>query len=67
MNAKAQAVLMSYIRGAAVAVTALYLNGQTNPKALAAAALAAVAGPALKALDPKATEFGIGSSKLPQK
>ena len=61
MNAKAQAVLMSYFRGAAVAVTALYLNGQTNPKALAAAALAAIAGPALKALDPRSPEFGIGS------
>lgn len=61
MNAKAQAVLMSYFRAAAVAVLAMYMNGNTNPKALAAAALAAIAGPALKALDPKSPEFGIGS------
>lgn len=67
MNAKAQAVLMSYFRAAAVAVLAMYMNGQTNPKSLAAAALAAIAGPALKALDPKSPEFGIGCNKTPQK
>ena len=63
MNAKAQAILMSYFRAAAVAVLAMYMNGNTNPKALVASALAAVAGPALKALDPKSPEFGIGAPK----
>jgi len=42
-------------------VTALYLAGETSPQALLSAAVAAVAGPVLKALDPKATEFGKGS------
>jgi hypothetical protein len=40
---------------------ALYLAGETSPKALFAAAVAATAGPILKALDPKAAEFGRGS------
>jgi hypothetical protein len=42
-------------------VVALYLAGETNPKNLGMAAIAAVAGPILKALDPKSTQFGIGS------
>lgn len=63
MNAKAQAVLMSYFRAAAAVVIAMYLNGNTNPKALVIAALSAVAGPALKALDKHSPEFGLGSPK----
>ena len=50
---------MSYFRAAMATVIAMYLAGNTNPKALAAAGLAAVAGPLLKALDPKAKEFGV--------
>jgi hypothetical protein len=37
------------------------MTGETNPKTLAAAALAGVAGPVLKWLDPSATDFGRGS------
>jgi len=55
---KAQAILSTYLRAAVASVIALYLAGITDPKALASAALAAVAGPVLKALDPKAAEFG---------
>jgi len=55
---KAQAILSTYLRAAVASVIALYLAGVTDPKALASAALAAVAGPVLKALDPKSTEFG---------
>ena len=61
MDKKLQAVLATYLRAAIAAVIALYLAGETDPKALAAAAVAAVAGPVLKWLDPKATEFGRGS------
>jgi hypothetical protein len=61
MNAKTKAVLATYLRAAVAAVIALYLAGETDPKKLGYAALAAVAGPVLKALDPKATEFGRGS------
>jgi hypothetical protein len=41
---------------------ALYLAGETDPKKLGYAALAAVAAPAMKALDRSAKEFGLGSS-----
>jgi len=58
---KVKAVALTYLRAAVAAVIALFLAGVTDPKDLALAALAAVAGPILKALDPKATEFGIGS------
>jgi hypothetical protein len=52
---------LSWFRAAAAAVVAVYMTGETNPKTLAAAALAGVAGPILKWLDPSATEFGRGS------
>ena len=58
---KLVAIASTYFRAAFAAVTALYLAGETSPQALLSAAVAAVAGPVLKALDPKATEFGKGS------
>lgn len=61
MNAKTQAVLATYLRAAVAAVIALYLAGETDPKKLGTAAIAAIAGPVLKWLDPKAAEFGRGS------
>jgi len=60
---KLKAIVATYLRAAVASVIALYLAGVTDPKALLSAALAAVAGPVLKALDPKATEFGKGSAK----
>jgi hypothetical protein len=39
------------------------MTGETNPKTLAAAALAGVAGPVLKWLDPSAVDFGRGSKE----
>jgi len=61
MNKKAKSIALSYFRAAFASAIAVYLAGNTNPKALLAAAIAAVAGPALKALDPNSSEFGIGS------
>ena len=60
-NKKLEAIAVTYIRAGIAAVLALYLAGETDPKKLATAAVAAVAGPVLKALDPKASEFGRGS------
>lgn len=60
---KLKAIAATYLRAAVASVIALYLAGVTDPKALLSAALAAVAGPVLKALDPKATEFGKSSAK----
>jgi uncharacterized membrane protein YgaE (UPF0421/DUF939 family) len=58
---KLKAVAATYLRAGIAAIIALYLAGVTDPKALATAGLAAIAGPVLKALDPKAAEFGRGS------
>jgi hypothetical protein len=55
---KLKAIVATYLRAAVASVIALYLAGVTDPKALLSAAVAAVAGPVLKALDPNATEFG---------
>jgi hypothetical protein len=52
---------LTWFRAAAAAVVAIYMTGETNPKTLAAAALAGVAGPVLKWLDPSAADFGRGS------
>jgi hypothetical protein len=60
-KAKVEAIVGSYLRGALTAVIALYLAGETNVKTLVMAAVAAVAAPALKALDPSAKDFGKGS------
>jgi hypothetical protein len=55
---KLQAIAGTYLRAAVASVIALYLAGVSDPKALLSAAVAAVAGPLLKALDPNAPEFG---------
>ena len=60
---KLDAIASTYLRAAIASVIALYLAGVTDPKALLSAALAAVAGPLLKALDPNSTDFGKNSSK----
>ena len=52
---------LTWFRAAASAAIALYLAGETDLKTLGAAALAGLAGPLLKWLDPLATEFGRGS------
>jgi hypothetical protein len=57
---KMKAIAVTYLRAGIAATLALYLAGETDLKTLAMAAVAAVAGPVLKALDPKATEFGRG-------
>jgi hypothetical protein len=59
---KFEAVLKTYLRAAVASILALYLASPDQPlKNYFAAGLAAVAGPLLKALDPKAKEFGKGT------
>jgi hypothetical protein len=55
---KLKAMAATYLRAGIASIIALYLAGVTDPKALATAGIAAIAGPVLKALDPKAAEFG---------
>ena len=61
MDKKMKAMAATYLRAGIASVIALWLAGVTDPKALAMAGIAAIAGPLLKALDPKNTEFGRGS------
>ena len=56
---KTIAVAQSWLRASAAAVLALYLSGITDPKILANAFLAGLAGPALKALQPSEKQFGL--------
>lgn len=63
MNKQLQAAAASYARTAVAAALAVYMTGNTDVKALATAALAAVAGPLLRALNPKDASFGLTSSK----
>jgi len=59
---KLEAIAMTYLRAGAAAVAALYLADPNRPlKEYLAAGIAAVAGPLLKAVDPRATEFGRGA------
>ena len=60
MQEQIKAIALSYGRAAAAAVAALYMAGVTDPRTLANAFIAALIGPALKALDPKSKEFGVG-------
>jgi hypothetical protein len=58
---KLEAMAMTYLRAGAAAVAALYLVDPNRPlKEYLAVGIAAVAGPLLKAIDPKASEFGRG-------
>ena len=58
---KLKAMAATYLRAGIASIIALYLAGVTDPKALATAGIAAIAGPLLKAVDPKNAEFGRGS------
>jgi hypothetical protein len=55
------AVGSSYFRAANAGVLAMLLAGITDPKILVNGFLAGFIGPILKAVDPKAVEFGITS------
>lgn len=58
MNAKLKAAIESYARSFVVAAIAVYSAGETDLKAIAIAGLAAIAGPAIRAINPKDPAFG---------
>ena len=58
MNANLKAALESYARSFVVAAIAVYSAGETDLKAILIAGLAAVAGPAIRAINPKDPAFG---------
>jgi hypothetical protein len=59
---KIEAIIMTYLRAGAAAIAALYLVDPNRPlKEYLAVGIAAIAGPILKAIDPRASEFGRGN------
>ena len=58
MNAKLKAAIESYARSFVVAAIAVYSAGETDFKAIAIAGLAAIVGPAIRAINPKDPAFG---------
>jgi hypothetical protein len=58
MNAKLKAAVESYARSFVVAAIAVYSAGETDLKAILIAGLAAIAGPAIRAVNPKDPAFG---------
>jgi hypothetical protein len=63
MNKQLQAILASYARTAVSAGIGMYMAGHTDPKSIGLAAAGAVAGPLLRALNPKDAAFGLGATK----
>ena len=60
---EAKKIGASYARAFAASVLALYLAGETDPKKLSAAGLAAVLPPLLRWLNPKDATFGVTADK----
>ena len=65
LSPKVTAMLASYGRSFLAAAVALWTTGNTDPKALLAAGLAAVIPVALRALNPKDPAFGIVTAAMP--
>jgi phage tail sheath gpL-like len=65
LSPKVTAMLSSYGRSFLAAAVALWTTGNTDPKALLAAGLAAVIPVALRALNPKDPAFGIVTAAMP--
>jgi hypothetical protein len=63
MSARDKAMIGSYARSFLSAVIALYLAGETDPKALLAAGVAAILPPLLRWLNPNDMAYGRGSQK----
>jgi hypothetical protein len=59
MNTKLKAAIESYARSFVVAAIAVYSAGETDIKAIAIAGLAAIAGPAIRAINPNDPSFGL--------
>lgn len=58
MNAKTKAAVESYVRSFAIALGVAYSDGYTGTQEVLIAALIAVAGPAIRAINPNDPAFG---------
>ena len=59
MNTKMKAVIESYVRAFVVALGVAYSDGFQGTEEILIAALIAVAGPAIRAINPKEPAFGV--------
>ena len=64
MNAQWKAILESYGRSFIVAALAVLTTGETSVKAIALGGLVAIAGPAIRALNPNDATFGLVSDLI---
>lgn len=63
MTSKDKAILGSYARSFLTGALTLYMAGETDPRKLLAAGVAAVVPPLLRWLNPNDQAFGRGSQK----
>jgi hypothetical protein len=63
MNSKDKAILGSYARSFLTGALTLYMAGETDPRQLIAAGVAAILPPLLRWLNPNDQAFGRGSKK----
>lgn len=61
LTKKQQAILGSYLRGVLVSALSFLASNELGLDPVISTIIAAVAGPAAKALDPKSTDYGRGS------
>lgn len=64
MNPKIKAMLESYVRAFAVGLGVAYSDGFSGSQEILLAALIAIAGPAIRAIDPKDPAFGIVADEV---
>jgi hypothetical protein len=63
MNSKDKAILGSYARSFLTGALTLYMAGETDPRNLFAAGIAAIVPPLMRWINPKDQAFGRGSKK----
>lgn len=63
MSKQVKIILQGYLYAGLSAAVALWMNGVTDWKTLGTAAIGAVVGPLVQALNPKDCSLGVGSDK----
>ena len=63
LTAKQKAILKSYLRGVLVSFLGFLASNELGLDPIVSIAVAAIAGPAAKALDKTESEYGIGSKE----
>jgi hypothetical protein len=62
LSSKQSAILKSYLRGVLVSALSFLASNELGLDPIVSIAIASIAGPAARALDPKSTDFGKGSN-----